>query len=188
MAIAIVEKRLEEEAIGREFLVSRLTQAYKPRLHDQLCKEIYLEFAKMHPQYMAELMLWYKPKSLWKFTSDDWKWTKPGLQRPDSLCFLAAFALCLLAYARSGTAVGWGVPVVISFIGLLGSMLPLFWAYPFFHVLSEFFILAGMTIVFGGAAVIGVALRLTTRVSALMPLARLRLGRQKSRAEPSRAE
>ncbi|QDU20885.1 hypothetical protein [Urbifossiella limnaea] len=166
-----VAKRLDDEGIGHKYAVSPLTGAYKARLHDRLCKQIYLEFARSHPKYMLELFLVHKPKLLAKFVADDWKWIRPGTRRPDAIGMLAAFAGCLLLAARRPTADSWGVPAVVALAGFGGSMLPLFWAYPFFHVLGEALMLAGLCgVVLGVAAVVGLTrIKVPTRWRVRLP-------------------
>lgn len=166
LGIAAVEKRLDEDKIGKEFLVSQLTRNYKARLHDEICKTLYVDFAKSHPRYMAELMLWYKPKAIWFFAEPVGRTTLRGLLRADALCFLAAFVVCLgIAVRNPGHAPGLRSATVIAGVGFLGTLLPLFWAYPCYHVLSEFVVLGLLLAVFGGLALTRTGARLLDRVT-----------------------
>ncbi|MBN9523035.1 hypothetical protein J0H58_31735, partial [bacterium] len=143
LAVAIVERRLESEGIDKGFLITPLTRLYKPRLHDRLCGQTYLRFARQNPRYMVELMGWYKPKLIATCTRDHWRWVRTGLKRPDGVALLAGFGLCLVAGVRSAAG-GWRRPAAIVAAGFAGSLVPFLWAYPSFHVMSEYVIMLGL--------------------------------------------
>jgi hypothetical protein len=154
LAWALSEKRLDEEGVGKKYLISPITGGYKARLHDQLCKRTYLAFVRDNTRFMAELTFWHKPKLLWKFAADDWGWIRPGFGRPDAVGFLVGFAVCLVLSALGTDPAAWRVPVAAAAVGVAGSLLPLFWAYPFFHVLNEFLVLTGVLAVGLGVVVV----------------------------------
>lgn len=159
LAWAAVDNRLDEEGIGREYHVSPLTRVYKARLHDQVCRRLYLDFVARNPRYTAELFLWHKPRILFTVLGQCWGWVQPQLGRPDVVGLLAGFGgLVVLAARRPGGA-GWRVPVGIAAAGLAGAALPLFWAYPIFHVMGEFLILGGMLVAGLGAVAVGAVAR-----------------------------
>lgn len=149
LPVRLVEDRLDAEGVGREYLFSPLTNSYKARLHDQLCRTIYVEFAKAHPGYVAELILWYKPRAVARCVADNWGWLRPGLLRWDSLVLLAAFAASAVAARRDGAVTGWGVTLAIPAAAFAGAVLPLLWTFPYYPVMSDLMISIGLVVLCG---------------------------------------
>ncbi|MFO0798758.1 MAG: hypothetical protein U0804_14895 [Gemmataceae bacterium] len=172
-----VDEFLVQEGIDKQHHVSALNGYYKPRLHDELCRRIYLGFAPGNPKYMAELFLWYKPRMIWRQFTNCWGWIKPGFSRTDGVCLLVAFGACVLLGVRTAPS-GWRVPVGIAAVGFVGSLLPMFWAYAIYHVMGEFLLLTGMLAVAGVAGAVGAVTRvkLPTGVRVRLPGAAGRVG------------
>ncbi|HEY3789610.1 MAG TPA: hypothetical protein VGL71_12190, partial [Urbifossiella sp.] len=171
IAIAASEKLLEADGIDKRYLLDPLSGGYKAGLHDMLVRQAYLQVVRKHPGMVAELLVWYKPKGVVKYTTDVLGWIAPGIRRTDSLLIGAGLVLVFgLASVRAGSNAGWKPALGIVGLGAVGSLLPLLWAYPQFHVMSEFVILlsaftagSGLCLVRGGLIV---SRRLAARIGA----------------------
>lgn len=151
MAFLGSESLLMDNGIDKQYLRSFLTNGYKARLHDSLLRQRYLKFVRHNPIYMFELMCWYKPKSIKQYTLVFWNWVRPGLLRTDSLCILSGLGLCLLMAATGGNGRSeWRTGMTVVAACVFGALLPLLWAYPVTHAMTEFVVSLGALAVVGG--------------------------------------
>ncbi len=127
------------------FLASRLSTTYWFRLHDQIIKKLYLEFAVANPRYMLELFTWYKPaRYITRYRS--FLTGISGIGIAGGLAAILAVAAGLAALRWRARDVAAYVLVPVGAIAL-GSLAPSVWAYPGSHVMLD--TVLAMTVFFG---------------------------------------
>jgi hypothetical protein len=134
-----------------------LTNGYWFRLHDQIVRQLFLEFAREHPRYMLKLYAWWKPVRFIRHYGHAMQPFVRGLPLVG-----LAMLMVLAGFAATWLRDAWWeamLPVLtVTGIVALTSYAPLLWAYPSPHVMVDAvwtttsFLLV-LAVIAGGAAV-----------------------------------
>ena len=143
-----------------------LTNGYWLRLHDEVVRHLFLNFALAHPQYMLELYARWKPTRFFDIYVDAMKPLLHGLVFAGlaAIVILGSAATLLLRTAWRQMSFD---ALTITAITALASYIPIMWAYPARHVMVDsvwttttFLLLLAVT---AGGAVIRLVLVLANR-------------------------
>jgi len=134
-----------------------LTNGYRFRLHDQAVRHLFLEFAFQNPLFMVQLYFWWKPL---QFISNYGTAMRVWFQW---MALLPIIVTVSVTGALSAKRLGddwyrWcGGALSVTSMLLLGSYLPLWWAYAAPYVMSDSILAATLWLIVVAWALTGTA-------------------------------